>query len=58
MTEEKFKAVRAKQRPDAEKRGQAHFVVDTSRGHASAEAQLRTIVACLAGRPGRVLRQR
>ena len=58
MTEEKFAAILAKQMPDAEKRGQAHFRVDTGRGFASAAAQVRSIVSCLAGRPGRVLRGR
>ncbi len=58
MTAEKFDAIRAKQMPDAQKRGQAHFLVDTGLGFASAEAQVRSILACLAGRPGRVLRQR
>ncbi|WP_201829075.1 dephospho-CoA kinase [Microvirga zambiensis] len=53
MTEEKFSAILAKQMPDAEKRARAHFLVDTGRGFASAEAQVRTILACLAGRPGR-----
>lgn len=57
MTEEKFAALMAKQKPDAEKRGQAHFLVDTGHGFASAEAQVRSILACLAGRPGHVLRQ-
>ncbi len=55
MTPERFEAILAKQVPDAIKRGQAHFVVDTGRGHASAEAQVRSILASLAGRPGRVL---
>lgn len=53
MTEEKFSAILARQMPDADKRARAHFWVDTSRGFASAEAQVRTILACLAGRPGR-----
>jgi len=57
MSEEKFAAILQKQMPDAEKRGQAHFRVDTGRGFASAEAQVRSIVTCLAGRPGRVLRR-
>jgi dephospho-CoA kinase len=55
MTEAKFQAIRAKQLPDAEKRGQAHFVVDTSRGLLSAQTQVRSILAALAGRPGRVM---
>jgi len=57
MNAEKLSAILGKQLPDAEKRGRAHFLVDTSRGFASAEAQLRTILSCLAGRPGRILRE-
>lgn len=53
MTEEKFSAILAKQMPDSDKRARAHFLVDTSRGFESAEAQVRSILACLAGRPGR-----
>ena len=53
MTAEKFSAILAKQLPDADKRARAHFLVDTSRGFASAEAQVRSILVCLAGRPGR-----
>ncbi|AWM88858.1 dephospho-CoA kinase [Microvirga sp. 17 mud 1-3] len=57
MTEEKFNAILARQMPDAEKRARAHFLVDTGRGFPSAEAQVRAILACLAGRPGRVRRR-
>jgi dephospho-CoA kinase len=57
MSDGKLAAVLAKQMPDAEKRGQAHFLVDTGRGFASAAAQVRSILACVAGRPSRVLRQ-
>ncbi|MBB4038909.1 dephospho-CoA kinase [Microvirga flocculans] len=53
MTEEKFSVILAKQMPDSDKRARAHFLVDTSRGFESAEAQVRSILACLAGRPGR-----
>jgi dephospho-CoA kinase len=53
MTEETFRAILAKQMPDREKRARAHFLVDTSRGFDSARAQVRSILACLAGRPGR-----
>jgi len=53
MTEEIFHTILHKQMPDAQKRARAHFLVDTSRGFASAEAQVRSILACLAGRPGR-----
>ena len=58
LSPEKFAAILAKQMPDAEKRAKAHFLVDTSRGFASAEAQLRSILASLAGRPGAVLANR
>jgi dephospho-CoA kinase len=57
MTEEKFNAILAKQMPDGQKRAKAHFLLDTGRGFASAEAQARSILACLAGRPGRVWRR-
>jgi dephospho-CoA kinase len=53
MTEAKFHAILARQMRDEDKRARAHFLVDTSRGFASAEAQVRSILACLAGRPGR-----
>jgi dephospho-CoA kinase len=56
MTEGKFKSILSKQMPDAEKRARAHFLVDTSRGFISAEAQVLSILACLAGRPGRLRR--
>jgi dephospho-CoA kinase len=56
MTESKLDAILANQLPDAEKRGQAHFIVDTSRDRPSAESQVRSILASLAGRPGRTLR--
>ena len=55
MTDEKLAAILAKQRPDAQKRGQAHFLVDTGRGFGAAETQVRGILRALAGRPGRVL---
>jgi dephospho-CoA kinase len=58
MTREKFEAIRLKQLPDAEKRRRAHFLVETGRGHAAAEAQVRDILKALAGRPGRVLAER
>ena len=56
MSEEKFAAILAKQMPDQEKRARAHFIVDTTHGHASAERQVGDILRALASRPGRVLR--
>ncbi len=53
MSDETFQTILRKQMPDADKRARAHFLVDTGRGFASAEAQVRSILACLAGRPGR-----
>jgi dephospho-CoA kinase len=44
MTEDKFRAVVARQMPDAEKRGRADFIVDTSQGFDSARAQVRAIL--------------
>jgi dephospho-CoA kinase len=56
MSEERFAAIAAQQLPDTEKRAKAHFLVDTGRGFASAQAQVASILASLAGRPGRILR--
>jgi dephospho-CoA kinase len=53
MTEAKLHAILARQMRDEDKRTRAHFLVDTSRGFSSAEAQVKSILACLAGRPGR-----
>ncbi|MGE3148910.1 MAG: dephospho-CoA kinase [Pseudorhodoplanes sp.] len=44
MTEEKFRAILAKQMPDAEKRARADFVVDTGRGVDYARGQVRRIL--------------
>ena len=49
MTEEKLDGILARQLPDAEKRRRAHFVVDTGRGFAFAEAQVRDILRALVG---------
>ena len=46
------------QLPDAEKRRHAHFIVDSSRSYHSAEAQIRSIVTCLSGRPADCARSR
>jgi dephospho-CoA kinase len=47
MTVEKFEAILARQVPDAEKRRQADFVIDTSRGFDVARAEVERIVAAL-----------
>lgn len=53
MTEEKFRAILAKQVPDAEKRSQADFVVDTGSGLEAAREAVAGIIAQLSGeKPG------
>ena len=51
MTEKKFEAILAHQIPDAEKRRQADFVVESSRGMEAARKQVRSIIAALQVRP-------
>ena len=50
MTVEKFEAILAKQRADADKRRRAHVVIDTGRGFEAARAQVRDCVRAFAGR--------
>jgi len=47
-SEEKLEALIASQMPDAEKRRQADFIVDTSRGFEAARAQVRQILDAVA----------
>jgi dephospho-CoA kinase len=49
MSEEIFAAILAKQMPDAEKRRQAHFLVDTGHGKPHAERTVGAILRALAG---------
>ncbi len=49
MTPERFAAILAKQMPDAEKRRRAATVIETGEGLASAERQVRALLAELAG---------
>jgi dephospho-CoA kinase len=49
MTEERFAAILASQVPDAEKRRQADFVIDSSQGLESARAEVARIIADLTG---------
>ena len=51
MTGEAFDAILAKQVPDAEKRAQADFVIDTSQGLDHARAQVHSIIRELGGEP-------
>jgi len=53
MTPEKLAAIMAKQMPDAEKRRRAHFIIDTGRGFAAAEYQVRALLRAVAGMTGR-----
>jgi dephospho-CoA kinase len=53
MTADRFEQLLARQIPDAEKRRRAHFLVDTSRGLASARHQVSDILRSLAGAQGR-----
>ena len=52
MTLEKLEQMLARQVPDADKRAQADFVVDTGGTFAETEAQVDTIVELLQDRPG------
>lgn len=49
MSEEKLAAILAKQVPDAEKRRQADFVIDTGEGFDAARASVKAIIAELSG---------
>jgi dephospho-CoA kinase len=54
MSAEKLDAILKKQLPDADKRAQADFVVDTSQGLAHAEAQVVAIIEALKTREAKV----
>ena len=49
MTEQKFAAILARQMPDAAKRARADFVIDTGVPLDETRAQIRALIACLAG---------
>jgi dephospho-CoA kinase len=49
MTEEKLDAILAKQVPDAEKRRQADFIIDSSQGLEAARAEVARIISDLTG---------
>jgi dephospho-CoA kinase len=46
MTETKFEQILSRQTPDAEKRRQAHFVVDTGKGLEFARRRVEAIIRC------------
>jgi dephospho-CoA kinase len=47
MTEDKLKGILAKQMPDADKRAQAHFVIETDKGLEHAFEQVKSVVQAL-----------
>jgi dephospho-CoA kinase len=49
MTEERFKAILARQMPDAEKRQRADFIIDTSHGLDAAQTAVEAILKKLLG---------
>jgi dephospho-CoA kinase len=49
MTPEHLAVILERQMSDAEKRARAHFIIDTGRGYAAAERQVRGILRALAG---------
>ncbi|MGX6649183.1 dephospho-CoA kinase [Maricaulaceae bacterium MS644] len=49
MSEAKLEAIMARQIPDSDKRAQAHYVIDTSKGLETARAQVRDVIAALKG---------
>jgi dephospho-CoA kinase len=53
MTEEKFRAILAKQMPDSEKRRRAHFLIETGVGFDHAQRRVRAVLRAIAGRSGR-----
>lgn len=51
MTEEKFKAILARQMPDAEKRARADFMIDSSGDFEQTRLQINAIITELRGKP-------
>ena len=49
MTAERLKAIRARQMPDAQKRKQADFTVDTGGSFSETRKQLRDVLSCILG---------
>jgi len=58
MDAAKFAAIHAKQVPDVEKRKRADFVIDTDKGLEHAFDSVKSVIAALEGREGKVLNAR
>lgn len=58
MSVKKFESILAKQVPDAQKREQADFIVDSSRGLEPAMADVKGIIEALKGRKGKIWDER
>lgn len=58
MSVKKFESILAKQVPDAQKREQADFIVDSSRGLEPAMADVKGIIEALKGREGKIWEER
>jgi dephospho-CoA kinase len=54
MTPQRLAGILARQMPDAEKRARAHFIIDTGRGFAATERQVRGILRALAGAKNKI----
>jgi len=58
MSEEKFQSILAKQVPDAEKRAQADYIIDSSQGIEHAMAQVEALIPLLKKAPAKAWDQR
>lgn len=58
MSEEKFQSILAKQVPDAQKREQADYIIDSSKGLEAAMAQVEALIPLLRKVPARAWAQR
>lgn len=58
MSEEKFQSILAKQVPDAQKREQADYIIDSSKGLEAAMAQVEALIPLLHKVPARAWAQR
>ena len=49
MTAELFEMILSKQTPDAEKRSRADYIIETDKGFAHAEAQVKGVLSVIVG---------